>query len=150
MNKAVTVYDPAVVDQAHARMESDMINAVNHNSDLTNRDRAWRHTVATLQKAQATQIFQHTKREARLYEQLQEKSAQLWAEKKNARTRALRRSILREALLIGGCCGSAQALVSGLLSWELGVPVMSVCALGAAWIAGGLWHEFRAYMRRCR
>lgn len=150
MTNNLVRYDPAIADQANDRLEAQMFDAVNRHHREAQQAATLIGTVAMLQKAQAAQNAQHARVQARLQEQIQEKDAQLWAEKKNARFRVRCRRIMRATLALVSCGGVAQAMLLGLIHWKLGVPAALGCLLVSVWTAAGLWSELWAHIWRCR
>lgn len=134
----LAIYDPAVAELEHEKLTEQMIGQINQHHRDTRRSRAMMDAVAALQKAQAAQLAQHTKREAQLYAQLQ-------TEKKNAHSRARWGNIAIGGLLLGVSYGSLKAMELGLIHVNLALPLALASLIYSIWLASGLWHEFRRF-----
>lgn len=134
----IAPYDAAVAECAQDRMTDSMIAAVNRHHLEARKAAAMLHTVAALQKAQAAQIAQHTRREANLYT----RNKQL--EKKVRRQRRIG-MISLDLLLLAGSRAALLAMRAGLISFNLALPLALAATLYGGWLLRSLWHEFRRF-----
>ena len=130
----IAVYDPVVVDQAHAAYEERLFDAVNQNHDRAVQRNAVLAVAALSQQQLATIKAHHSQREAKL-------AAELRAEKKRARNKARWGNIGKEALMMACCYGFLKAMQTGMIHLNVALPLAVVCLVYGAWLARAIWDE---------